>query len=152
MMAKERKKRIMYKLLWWFVFICYILVVVLGTLLSRGSYHDGAMLLSPFFAYQEAWMSASFAAWGLIVVNIVLFVPFGFLLPLGNKKFQTFWKTYLAGFLFSLTIELIQLFFHLGIFETADLLNNTIGVCIGYGFYKIIVCFMSARKRKKFLS
>ena len=72
-------------------------------------------------------MSASFAAWGLIVVNIVLFVPFGFLLPLGNKKFQTFWKTYLAGFLFSLTIELIQLFFHLGIFETADLLNNTIG-------------------------
>lgn len=147
--GKGKKKADKYKLLWWFVFICYILVVVLGTLLSRGSYHDGAMLLSPFFAYQEAWMSASFAAWGLIVVNIVLFVPFGFLLPLGNKKFQTFWKTYLAGFLFSLTIELIQLFFHLGIFETADLLNNTIGVCIGYGFYKIIVCFMSARKKEK---
>lgn len=144
------KKRINMKiLLWGSIFVCYILVVLFGTLLSRDSYHDAAMLLSPFFAYQEAWMSASSAAWGLIIVNIVLFVPFGFLLPLGIKKFQTFWKTYLVGFLFSLFIELIQLFFHLGIFETADLLNNTIGVLIGYGFYKIIVFFISAKKTEK---
>ena len=48
--GKGKKKADKYKLLWWFVFICYILVVVLN-ILSRGSYHDGAMLLSPFFAY-----------------------------------------------------------------------------------------------------
>ncbi len=72
----KEKKADKYKLLWWFVFICYILVVVLGTLLSRGSYHDGAMLLFSILRISGSMDECFFAAWGLIVVNIVLFVPF----------------------------------------------------------------------------
>lgn len=44
-------------------------------------------------------------------------------------------KTYIAGFLFTLLIEVLQLYFEVGIFEAADLLNNTIGTMIGYGLY-----------------
>lgn len=144
------KKRINMKiLLWGSIFVCYILVVLFGTLLSRDSYMGGDIILSPLYSYKEAWVNASAAAWGLIIVNIMLFVPFGFLLPLGSKKFQPFWKTYLAGFLFSVCIELMQLIFHFGVFETADLLNNTIGVFIGYGLYKIIAFFMSVKIKEK---
>ena len=32
-----------------------------------------------------------------IVLNILLFVPFGFLLPLGIRFFRRFWVTYLTG-------------------------------------------------------
>ena len=41
----------------------------------------------------------------------------------------------LLGLAFSLAIEIIQYYAHLGCFEMVDILNNTVGVVIGYGLY-----------------
>ena len=64
-----------------------------------------------------------------------MFIPLGFLLPLGIKCFQSFYLTAFAGFLFTIVIEASQLHFHLGMFELDDLMNNTVGTMIGFGIY-----------------
>ena len=63
--------------------------------------------------------------WWDIVLNILLFIPFGFLL--GRKG----WKAVFLGFLLSSFIECAQYLFLLGYCEADDLLNNTIGCGLG---------------------
>lgn len=67
------------------------------------------------------------------VGNIVMFVPFGVLVPLLYKPAQNFFKILGLGFVCSLTIELTQAIFTTGRTATVDdLFFNTIGAVIGY--------------------
>ena len=132
------------------VFIIYLVVVVGATMLRyrMHSFAGGIGEIYPlFYSYKEAWNHFSAREWRNIILNIMMFVPFGFLLPLVSKKFQAFWKTYLAGFLFTFLIEMTQLLFHLGICELDDFMNNTVGAMIGYGFYRL--CVFIVKKWKK---
>lgn len=67
-------------------------------------------------------------------LNIVAFIPFGVFLPLLYKRYSHFGKVALAGFLFSLCIELVQMF-GWGATEIDDLIANTLGVCLGHISY-----------------
>jgi len=58
-------------------------------------------------------------------------IPLGFLLPAIWPEFRFLKKVMLAGFLFSLTIEALQLF-TLRFSTTGDLITNTLGAIIGY--------------------
>lgn len=75
--------------------------------------------------------------------NILLFVPFGFLLPLLWERYRPFWKTISCGFLFSLTIELIQLF-NGRISDIDDLLMNTLGAFSGWLLWLLLRRCLSA--------
>lgn len=66
-----------------------------------------------------------------LILNILLFVPFGFLVPLLWKRFQNILRTFFLGLSFSLFIELSQLFCH-RVTDIDDLITNTIGGFIGY--------------------
>ncbi|MBQ8559333.1 MAG: VanZ family protein [Tyzzerella sp.] len=138
------------RLLLYAVFIIYIVVVVGATMLrySMHSYSGEIGEIYPlFYSYKEAWNHFSAREWRNIILNIMMFVPFGFLLPLVSKKFQVFWKTYLAGFLFTFLIEMTQLLLNLGICELDDLMNNTVGTMIGYGLYRLFV--LAVKKWRK---
>ncbi|MFL5739023.1 MAG: VanZ family protein, partial [Flavisolibacter sp.] len=67
--------------------------------------------------------------------NIVLFIPYGLLLPLAIRCTREFRKLLLTVFITSLCFESIQLLFDLGSFDVDDLLLNTIGGTIGYLFF-----------------
>lgn len=69
--------------------------------------------------------------------NIVLFFPFGFLLPLLWERYRPLWKTALCGFSFSLLIEISQLFNH-RVTDVDDLLMNTLGACAGWLVWRIL--------------
>ena len=134
------------------VFIIYLVVVVGATMLRyrMHSFAGGIGEIYPlFYSYKEAWNHFSAREWRNIILNIMMFVPFGFLLPLVSKKFQVFWKTYLAGFLFTFLIEITQLLFHLGICELDDLMNNTVGAMIGYGFYRLFMFIVKKWKKQE---
>lgn len=74
-----------------------------------------------------------------IILNILLFIPFGYMLPCIFKKFQkALWGVILIGFVCSLLTETVQLVTHLGWFDLDDLLNNTIGCLLGVMFFKIL--------------
>ena len=126
------------RVLWWAVFCCYMVVLIGATVFSRSS---GAWnyqkIVGLFVSYKDAWISGTASEWRNLIINILLFVPFGFLLPLGWRRFQSFWKTSLTGLLLTVMIECFQLLFSFGLFEMDDIFNNLVGTMIGYGFYEL---------------
>jgi len=81
-------------------------------------------------------MITSWASLEGIVLNILLFIPFGFLIPIIWKKRWTWWKVMIVGLAASFCIEIIQLVTRLGFADVDDLINNTIGSGLGYLLYK----------------
>jgi glycopeptide antibiotics resistance protein len=69
--------------------------------------------------------------------NIILFIPFGFLLCAANRHPRT-GRILLLGFLLSLLNEAGQLFFRLGWFEVDDILYNVLGTYVGVLLYRRI--------------
>lgn len=71
-----------------------------------------------------------------LCLNIILFIPFGFLLPYLWPKLN-FYKTVLLSLIFSILIEGFQYIGHLGCCDIDDVINDTLGTCIGYGCFVI---------------
>lgn len=70
--------------------------------------------------------------------NILAFTPFGFCLPLVGSRDKGFFRVLLWTFLFSLSIETIQLLYQIGIFDVDDLILNTLGGILGYLLYRMV--------------
>ena len=70
------------------------------------------------------------------ILNIIMFMPLGFLLPLIWKNFRNAKKVVLMGFLMSLAIEICQLF-NIRTTDIDDLMMNTLGAVIGYFIWKL---------------
>lgn len=85
-----------------------------------------------------------------LVGNVVVFIPYGIFLPVIWKRFRNFADTFLAAFLFSLSIEVFQLFSAFGAFDVDDVLLNCAGAIVGYlicmgGFWVKRVCAKGKR-------
>lgn len=118
---------------------CYFMIVFGATLLDRSIAFQNHAIMPFLYSYKDAWMTFSATSWRNIILNYLLFVPFGILIPLEHKRFRNIWKTTLAAFVFSLSIEMIQLITGIGIFEFDDLLGNTVGAMIGYGLFELLI-------------
>lgn len=70
------------------------------------------------------------------VANMIMFLPLGILLPIGWKKMSSLKRVLIAGFCGSLFIEVSQLLLQCGVFQTEDLIMNTVGAGLGYGMYR----------------
>ena len=71
-----------------------------------------------------------------IIWNVIMTIPFGFLFPLTQNRTAKFGKTVLFCFLMSLGIEILQpLINGFRSSDVTDLITNTIGGILGYGFY-----------------
>lgn len=84
-----------------------------------------------------------------IILNILMFTPLGYLVPAVWPKLGRWRRMLLLGTLCSLTIELLQGFFQLGVAEPDDIFNNTIGVFIGYLIYTFLIRFTHERIDKE---
>lgn len=65
------------------------------------------------------------------VLNIILFVPLGFLLPAIWSKYRPFKITFFTGLGLSFIIEILQIFSY-RLTDVDDLLTNTAGTIIGH--------------------
>lgn len=110
------------------IFIVYFLVVAYETLLNRNVGIERRIDLIPFNSY-----SGPIDVRRQILMNIFLFIPFGFLIPFSSKK--SFLQTLLLGCCLSITIEALQYIFALGLCETDDVIHNTLGCIIGYWYW-----------------
>lgn len=82
------------------------------------------------------------------VENCLLFVPFGFLVPIIWKYNRHFIRVTLMGFISSVLIELTQIITNRGYFEVDDIILNTLGAMIGYFIFSIFYDgFLADRKR-----
>ena len=71
------------------------------------------------------------------LLNIILFVPFGVLVPLIWQNYRKIWSILLSGFLLSFLIEFSQLLNHRS-FDIDDLIYNTAGALFGVLLFKLI--------------
>jgi glycopeptide antibiotics resistance protein len=72
------------------------------------------------------------------ILNILLFIPCGFLLPVLWKKYHTFSNILFYSLLFSTIIEVGQLFTRCRATDINDLIMNTLGSLLGWSLFKII--------------
>ena len=139
------------KMIWVCIFAVYVIVVLLVTLArpGMGGIYEGSANWKPFSSYKEAWYNFQPREWRNLILNICMFIPMGFLTPICFNKINRAWKAYLCGFGFTLFIEITQFVTGRGVLETDDIINNTVGAMIGYGFYAIVMLVIGAIKRGK---
>ena len=124
------------------------------TLVTRSYDERTGIILNLTWAYRQIFdtIAAGYEAGGLLeainrinwvrgtisslILNVFLFVPLGYLLPLSIEKMKRWWKVLLVGTLFSFCIETIQLVTHFGWFDIADPIYNGIGSLIGYSIHR----------------
>lgn len=70
-----------------------------------------------------------------LVGNVVVLIPFGFLLPYVLIWGKNFFVMLFNAFIFVLGIEVFQLFSAFGAFDVDDILLNCLGAVLGYLFY-----------------
>ncbi len=123
------------------LFLIYLAFVLWLTVFRDGfsteeMFKHGSFNLEPFADLIKVYHNDRSVFYYLFFGNIVTFIPFGFfVLPLVNKskrkRKHDFGLTVLLGLLFSLSIELSQWAFGVGVSETDDLVLNTLGVLLG---------------------
>lgn len=129
---KGEKKFPWAKVFLWLVFLGYLIIVIYATMLRWSGFFHREWNLHLFRAWREAWNNFSAKNWANVLLNVTMFGPLGFLLPLLGKKFRKWYVTLPAGFGASLTIELLQLAMGRGICDVDDLFCNTLGAAMGY--------------------
>lgn len=75
--------------------------------------------------------------------NVLIFLPFGFFLPMASK-YRSFIAAVFYSFTLSFCVETFQLLTRVGSFDVDDLLLNTIGGAAGYIIF--IICAAVRRK------
>ncbi|MCC0643328.1 VanZ family protein [Clostridioides sp. ZZV14-6009] len=125
----KEKRSLITHLIWVYVFLFYIYLALskagIGSIWDIGRYDEIIRLdeinLIPF--------SSSGAL--TYILNIIMFMPLGFLLPLIWERFRNFISILWTGLVFSLAIEICQLFNHRAT-DIDDLMMNTLGAILGY--------------------
>ena len=137
---KGAKEIPIYKFILSIILIGYLFLVFIMTGLSRADNFSNTIVNFNFLSsYLDVWYSFSLTSLLLLLLNILMLAPLGFLLPFISKKFDSFKNILLVAFTFTIFIELFQLVTHRGIFELDDLFHNTIGAILGYFISKAFI-------------
>lgn len=78
------------------------------------------------------------------VLNVLLFLPLGFLLPLLSQRYHRPGVVISTGFFCSLAVELCQLL-NLRCSDVDDLLMNTLGAAVGFGLWFFVARLFSLK-------
>ncbi|WP_241138705.1 VanZ family protein [Bacillus mycoides] len=140
----------------WTLFLPYSFVLLFKLLLGRPAFyfgnlkyffetgdwhsiHGGLINLIPFRSIIR--YLTEFDSYNLDIVlmntlgNVIIFIPFGFLLPLLFKQINNVKMASKIFIKFILLIESLQLLTFTGVFDIDDIILNMLGALIGYGSF-----------------
>jgi glycopeptide antibiotics resistance protein len=115
----------------------YLSFVATITVIARIPSHKAQYQLAVFWTYR-AIANGETHYCAEIFWNIILFIPIGFLLMLLLTHKHSWITALITGLLMSVSIEVIQLVFHRGLFEFDDIIHNTLGTVIGIGTFAFV--------------
>ena len=137
-------------LIWVYIFLIYIYlafsVAGIGSVWDIGQYGEVIRI--------EEINLIPFNSEGIrtYILNIIMFMPLGFLLPLIWEKFRNTVKVFYTGLVFSLAIEVCQLFNHRAT-DIDDLMMNSLGAILGYFIWVCVSnLFNSISEKYAFIS
>lgn len=143
MKSKNNTKKTNKKhLVWVYVFLIYLFLCL--TIAGIGSIWDIGRCESIIRTEEINFIPFSSEGIMTYILNIIMFMPLGFLLPLIWKNMRKLKTVVLTSFVYSFSIEICQLF-NRRTTDIDDLLMNVTGAIIGFFIYK---AFMKLLKRK----
>ncbi|MCH1982536.1 VanZ family protein [Ruminococcus sp. OA3] len=101
--------------------------------------------LIPFRWITEEWAMGREKMLSQVAANVVMFIPFGFILPAALPKFRGFLRTMFCAAGFSFLIEFVQYFIGRSS-DIDDFLQNTAGGVIGYLIFLLFSKLFQRRK------
>ena len=135
MSVKKQDNRL--KKIYFWGFVVYLAAVLYITVFSREP-GERRFDMEPFRSYILLIRDRNYFYAGQIFLNILMTVPYGFLLPGLNVKYRSLRKVTFMGLGFSAAIETIQYITCRGLFEFDDLFNNTLGASVGYIIFVVL--------------
>lgn len=142
-LRKSAKRQILLHITTAFIFCYYLIGILTMTGIGKLKAFEPTLVLVPFLDMISGPIDT--------MLNIILFVPLGFFLPLLYKKYGHIGSVALVSFLLSLSIEIIQMFGR-GATDINDLITNTVGACLGFFIYQLLCKFVSKEFLSKFHS
>ena len=145
---KHKKSiRILCRILFGLYIVALVYFLFFAEMLGRTNvnrtYHYNLILfkeISRFIVYRR---QLGFKAVFLnLAGNMFIFAPFGFLLPIMNRRLKGFFQVTMLSLELSLAVETVQLITKVGSFDVDDILLNTVGGILGY------VCFYVIQHRR----
>ena len=144
LLKKKREKPGKGTMLAEFVLIGWVVMFIYVTqVMSFGNGLGDRMNLRPFRQFIVAFRYGSNNASGVwqFLLNIVMFVPLGFLLPIVFKKLRSWRGVLMVSFIFTVATELLQLLSYRGT-DIDDVIANTLGGLCGFALYLVLVGLM----------
>ena len=115
----------------------WVFLVLCAIVFFRETSAERGYNLMPFWSYWDYGGHNYFVEmFGENILNVLLFVPIGFLTGCGLQG-MTFKKVLILGGGLSVFIELLQFVFKKGFCETDDVIHNVLGCIIGYGLWRV---------------
>ncbi|MDR0793545.1 MAG: VanZ family protein [Chitinophagaceae bacterium] len=126
------KKRLYLILIIYTLFIFYLMIIGFGRETSATFQYNlvpfatiGYFLHNPMVTARDRMIN--------LLGNIVVFIPFGWLLPRCFSRVLKAYSVFLIGLLF---LEMLQLITRRGMFDVDDIILNSLGFFVGFGLLK----------------
>ncbi len=144
---RGRKLRFLGKIL----FVLYIGFIIYFLIFSewygRGMMQEYRYNLVLFKEIRRFWEYREQLGWYAVFTNlsgnVLIFLPFGFFLPMASR-YRSFFPAVFYSFALSFCVETFQLLSRVGSFDVDDMLLNTLGGALGY----IVFSICAAVRRK----
>lgn len=126
--------------------VTYIFLVFSSTVFSRHYTGVHSYRLLPFWSYREIYKEDRMELLVENLLNVILLMPVGFLLPVISRRMKLR-HIILVAFVMSYTIEVLQLIFCKGLFEWVDdPFHNVLGAAAGYAVAFGFHCAISQKE------
>lgn len=122
-----------------YMFIGYVVLVLCTTIIFRTESDEIKYVLCPFKSYIGIYNKML----AQNILNIMLFIPIGFLAGAAFKK-KHIMNALKIGIGLSLFIEVTQLISKRGVCNIDDVIHNTLGCAIGFAVF--LLCYKMARR------
>ena len=119
------------------VLIEIIVLILAATVFLREADQNVGYNFIPFWSYKMSSKDLQYSMYIENLMNVLMFIPFGFSLGCAFKSIGWRWIIVVALSL-SVTIEVMQYVFKKGFAEVDDVIHNTLGCIVGYGLYMLI--------------
>ncbi len=140
-LKQSKRIRIFGKILFvlYIVFIVYFLIFSdwYGRTGEMQEYHYNLVLFKEirrFWNYRD--QVGFFAMFTNLFGNVIIFMPFGFFMPMASR-YRSCFSAVFYSFGLSLCVETFQLLTRVGSFDVDDLLLNTVGGLAGYVIFAV---------------
>lgn len=144
LLKKKREKPTKRTMLAEFVLVGWVVMFIYVTqVMSFGNGMGERMNLMPLRQFITAFRYGSNNASGVwqFLLNIIMFVPLGFLLPVVFRRLRSWHGVLVVSLAFTVATELLQLISYRGT-DIDDVIANTLGGLCGFALYLVLIGLM----------